>query len=649
MSTCRCCGQHIEAASQTAPPAAVVRVDDSVLTLCNTAFDLARTRSHAHVEIAHAVVALAMSDSGAHALLRVGLDPQQAGQAADAWLGKWAQTRDTGEALATSAELKQVLREAETIAQRAGRTHATLDDVLMALSEQAGALWSASFWTADAEGRAHGRVGAITPPLHESVALRTPTPPNEPAEPFSREAERIQSGRAAASAVAGQQSLLDREYAWLRDMQRTQVSRSAGGVARAANSAANASVKSVSSSGSRERSATVDAAGPFAASATRARTEKAGGAETAPGGARVMRLFAAGPPATAAGDRVQQAPAPVREDQVTRSILERLDTQERTLAQRFDTQQRMIAELAEAFARTIRELVQTRDEGTPRAGTSSPTTRQSGTGPGGAHDDGARGGGDGSGGSAQRRSSRGGSTRSRSRRGSWQRQSWNSWRGRQRHAGSDSAVTDDARHEWSGRMREPREERAPRAAYEAHEMPASVPRTSAQHVAPHTARHAIAEHETREPDEREKRFYLTLDDHIEKAPSIGPRTAALLNAVGVMTVRDLLTCDPESIASRLHNRYITAERLAQWQAQSRLVCTVPWLRGTHAQLLAGAGFDTLDKIVAADAPSVCAAILKFAATRDGMSVLRSSPPPGEDWVIKRLEHARAAEPERAVA
>jgi len=79
------------------------------------------------------------------------------------------------------------------------------------------------------------------------------------------------------------------------------------------------------------------------------------------------------------------------------------------------------------------------------------------------------------------------------------------------------------------------------------------------------------------------------------------------------------------------------------------VCTIPWLRGTHAQLLAGAGFDTIDKIVAAEAGSVCAAILKFAATRDGMSVLRSSPPPGEDWVIKRLEHARAAEPGRAAA
>lgn len=645
MSTCRCCGQHIEAASQTAPPTAVVRVDDTVLTLCNTAFELARTRSHAHVEIAHAVVALAMSESGAHALLRVGLDPQKAGQAADAWLGKWAQTRDMGEALATSAELKQVLREAETIAQRAGRTHATLDDVLTALSAQAGALWSASFWTTGAEGRSHGRAGAMTPPLRESVAPRTLAPPSEAAETIFREAERIQAGRASASAVAAQPSLLDREYAWLRDMQRTQMSATAVSAARAANLGA---ASATSKGGSRERAAAADAAGSVAASATRVRTERGGGAETAPGGARVMRLFAALPSATAAEDRAQPAPVPVREDQVTRSILERLDTQERTLAQRFDTQQRMIAELAEAFARTIRELVQVRDEGSPLAGTSSPT-RQSRTGAGGAHDDGARGSGEGSGGSSQRRPSRGGSNRSRSARGSWRRQSWSSWRSRQRRAGGENAGAGYARHEWSDRMRAPREELAPRPDYEARETPASVPLTSVQHVVPHTARHGIAELETGEPNEREKRFYLTLDDHIEKAPSIGPRTAALLNAVGVMTVRDLLTCDPEDIASRLHNRYITAERLAQWQAQSRLVCIVPWLRGTHAQLLAGAGFDTLDKIVAADAPSVCAAILKFAATRDGMSVLRSSPPPGEDWVIKRLEHAQAAEPERAVA
>lgn len=148
---------------------------------------------------------------------------------------------------------------------------------------------------------------------------------------------------------------------------------------------------------------------------------------------------------------------------------------------------------------------------------------------------------------------------------------------------------------------------------------------------------------------REKRFYLALDDDIEKAPSIGQRTAETMRRAGVHTVRQLLTCDPAAAAAATGVRHISANRIAQWQTQARLVCTIPWLRGTHAQLLAGAGYDTVDKIVSADTASVCAAILTFAATREGQSVLRSSNPPGEEWVALRLEHAKAAEPGRAAA
>lgn len=630
MSTCRCCGQHIEAAAQTAAPSQVVRVDDAVLAVCNTAFEQARQRGHAHVEIAHAVLAIAMSESGAAVLRGRGLDAQQTGRAADEWLASWANKRGQGEALATSAEFKSLLRAAEEQAQRAGRTHASLDDVLAALTAQAGSLWSASFWSA-AAGREQDRDGHL--------ATRTDRQVQE-----TSGAQTLQLLRTAAVASAqAQASLLDRDYAWLRDMKRASAASGTQAVSRTPSAPA-----ATAAPGTRQAAAsTADALVSLVAASPATRKAKAGDRAAAPTSGRVMHLFASTP----AGAPSKTPPA-TREDAASQSILQRLDMQERSLAQRLDTQQRMIAELAEAFARTMRELTEARSEAAAAQARAAAQVARTHAATGSAHEA------DGSGASRSSDSSsqRSGAQRSRSVRGTWRRQSWIAWR-RRRGLSNHEAERNTAEYGFDStprpapdHLRQPRAERAPRLArepradYALRENAVLPQREPVQTISPR-----VSESEQDETGEREKRFYLALDDEIEKAPSIGPRSAALLNAVGIMTVRDLLTCDTANIAARLHNRYITADRLTQWQAQSRLVCTIPWLRGTHAQLLAGAGYDTIEKIAAADAPGVCAAILKFAATRDGMSVLRSSPPPGEDWVIKRLEHARAAEPERAVA
>lgn len=147
--------------------------------------------------------------------------------------------------------------------------------------------------------------------------------------------------------------------------------------------------------------------------------------------------------------------------------------------------------------------------------------------------------------------------------------------------------------------------------------------------------------------DRMKRFYLSPGDDIVRAPSIGPKTAARLTPAGLVLVRDLLACDPEDIVARTANRYITVGRIADWKAQARLVCTIPWLRGTHAQLLVGAGYDTLAKLSRADASSVGSAILRFAATREGQSILRSGPPLEIDRIACWIENTALAEPARA--
>ena len=150
-----------------------------------------------------------------------------------------------------------------------------------------------------------------------------------------------------------------------------------------------------------------------------------------------------------------------------------------------------------------------------------------------------------------------------------------------------------------------------------------------------------------EADPNAKRFYLEIDDDIERAPSIGQRTADRLRPHSIGTVRDLLAADAADLAERVNARHITAQRIEDWQMQARLVCTVPWLRGTHAQLLVGAGYTTPGDICEASPDALSADILKFSATRDGQRILRSGPPPELEKILRWAEFAAQAELERA--
>ena len=89
-----------------------------------------------------------------------------------------------------------------------------------------------------------------------------------------------------------------------------------------------------------------------------------------------------------------------------------------------------------------------------------------------------------------------------------------------------------------------------------------------------------------------RRFHLTPDDSVVDGPSIGPKTAERLHPHGISTVRDLLKAEPAALSVLVNARHITSEVIAGWQDQARLMCTVPGLRGTHAQLLVGAGYNS---------------------------------------------------------
>ena len=92
------------------------------------------------------------------------------------------------------------------------------------------------------------------------------------------------------------------------------------------------------------------------------------------------------------------------------------------------------------------------------------------------------------------------------------------------------------------------------------------------------------------------RTYLSENDDLEAAPSIGPKTAERMSAAGLFTVGDFLAQDPEELAEALDDPHFDAETLLEWQEQARLVIAVPGLRGTHAQLLVGAGYRTAQAV-----------------------------------------------------
>src|SRR5690606_21502809 len=129
------------------------------------------------------------------------------------------------------------------------------------------------------------------------------------------------------------------------------------------------------------------------------------------------------------------------------------------------------------------------------------------------------------------------------------------------------------------------------------------------------------------------------------APSIGPKTADRLIAEGVKTVGDLMDADAETLAELMGVRHISAEVIRDWQAQSDLVMQVPNLRGTHAQLIVGAGFRDPESLAAAEPDDLCARVLAFATSSEGQRVLRDGSPPDLEAITAwgaAARHVRAA-------
>ncbi|MCH9807064.1 MAG: DUF4332 domain-containing protein [Alphaproteobacteria bacterium] len=152
----------------------------------------------------------------------------------------------------------------------------------------------------------------------------------------------------------------------------------------------------------------------------------------------------------------------------------------------------------------------------------------------------------------------------------------------------------------------------------------------------------VADRSTNRDPARATRYYLNASDDMEAAPSIGAKTAARLEKIGLTKVSHLLDADPADVATRLGHSRITAVDVTRWQDESRLMMSIAGLRVTQSQMLVGAGYRYTIDIAEAKPEELSAALLAFAATQSGKRLLREGTPPDIEKIKLWIDEAHLA-------
>ena len=136
------------------------------------------------------------------------------------------------------------------------------------------------------------------------------------------------------------------------------------------------------------------------------------------------------------------------------------------------------------------------------------------------------------------------------------------------------------------------------------------------------------------------KFTLDGGAPVEKAPSIGPKTAKRLEAAGVRTIADLLALKPETGQREIGARHISAQVIRDWQAQALLACTVPGLKSREAQALVASGIRDANGLAGADAVELTEAVARWGLSDEGARAWGTAPAPGVDDVATWIERAK---------
>ncbi len=144
---------------------------------------------------------------------------------------------------------------------------------------------------------------------------------------------------------------------------------------------------------------------------------------------------------------------------------------------------------------------------------------------------------------------------------------------------------------------------------------------------------------------------FTLDERapVERAPSIGPKTAKRLEAVGVRTIADLLAASADDKQRQIGARHISAQSIRDWQAQALLACTVPGLKSREAQALVACGVRDADDLEQSDAERLVEAIAGWGLSDEGARAWGAAPAPSVDDVATWIERAKRSAKKTAAA
>lgn len=118
-------------------------------------------------------------------------------------------------------------------------------------------------------------------------------------------------------------------------------------------------------------------------------------------------------------------------------------------------------------------------------------------------------------------------------------------------------------------------------------------------------------------------FFLTVDSPIDQAPSIDAVASARLRGVKVTHITHLMQRDPNRLADALGLANVDAATIRRWQAECRLVCRVPQLRGFDARVLVGCGITTPAELAATHPVDLLQEVEAFLATERGQQILLS--------------------------
>ena len=99
---------------------------------------------------------------------------------------------------------------------------------------------------------------------------------------------------------------------------------------------------------------------------------------------------------------------------------------------------------------------------------------------------------------------------------------------------------------------------------------------------------------------------------------------------------------PDRLAEKLNHRRITTLVIQQWQAQSRLMCQIPELRGHDAQILVACRITTPESLASSKPAELFAVVEPFSRTKEGERIIRNGRKPDLAEVTEWIQWAANA-------